>query len=132
MSLLKSERLDGVHPDLCVVVRRAAEACPFDIIVLEGVRSYERQKKLVAQGASKTMKSRHLRQPDGYGHAVDLAPVLDTDGDGDTEPSWHWPHYDQLAPVVFAAASELSIPVEWGGDWTRFKDGPHWQLPDGY
>lgn len=124
MGLRKQERLAGVHDDLARVAQRAAELCPFDIIVLEGVRTLERQQKLVAQGASRTMKSRHLT-----GHAIDLAPVLDTDGDGDVEVSWHWPHYNQLAPIVFKAAEELGVPVEWGGAWTTFKDGPHWQLP---
>lgn len=127
--LRKPERLVGVHPDLVSVVERAAEICPFDIIVLEGVRSIELQRKHVASGASRTMKSRHLKQPSGWGCAVDLAPVVDTDGDGAVEPSWHWPHYFQLEPIVKQAADELGVPVEWGGDWTSFKDGPHWQLP---
>lgn len=122
--LLREERLTGVHPDLVRVVRRAAQDAPFDLIVLEGMRTKERQKKLVAQGASKTMESRHLT-----GHAVDLAPVLDTDGDGDKEASWHWPHYFTLAPIVKAAAEEEKVLLEWGGDWVSFKDGPHWQLP---
>ncbi|WP_205671764.1 M15 family metallopeptidase [Acinetobacter bereziniae] len=29
------------------------------------------------------------------------------------------------------AAKELGIEIEWGGDWKKFKDGPHWQLPLG-
>jgi peptidoglycan L-alanyl-D-glutamate endopeptidase CwlK len=28
-----------------------------------------------------------------------------------------------------AAAKAEKVPVEWGGDWTTFKDGPHYQLP---
>ena len=27
------------------------------------------------------------------------------------------------------AAEDIGIPLEWGGDWTSFKDGPHFQLP---
>ncbi|MBO0346023.1 peptidoglycan-binding protein [Roseibium sp. CAU 1637] len=27
------------------------------------------------------------------------------------------------------AADELGVPVEWGGDWRSFFDGPHFQLP---
>jgi len=23
----------------------------------------------------------------------------------------------------------LRIPIEWGGDWKSFPDGPHYQLP---
>ncbi|MGE0830221.1 MAG: M15 family metallopeptidase, partial [Hyphomonadaceae bacterium] len=28
-----------------------------------------------------------------------------------------------------AAASSLAVPLEWGGDWASFRDGPHYQLP---
>jgi peptidoglycan L-alanyl-D-glutamate endopeptidase CwlK len=122
--LRHEERLAGVDASLAAVVKEAAKNAPFDVVVLEGLRSQERQKQLVAQGASKTMSSKHL-----VGKAVDLAPVLDTDGDGKVEASWHWPHYSQLAPVVKAAADRLGVKVQWGGDWRTFKDGPHWELP---
>ena len=112
-------RLAGVHPDLVRVVRRAVEVAPLAFAVLEGVRSIERQRALVARGASKTMNSRHLT-----GHAVDLAP-LGPDG----KVSWDWPLYHRLAPAMKEAAKAEGVPIEWGGDWTRFKDGPHWQLP---
>jgi len=23
----------------------------------------------------------------------------------------------------------VKVPIEWGGDWKTFKDGPHFQLP---
>lgn len=122
--LRREERLAGVHPELKRVVMEAAAHAPFDITVLEGLRSQERQAYLVKTGASQTLESRHLT-----GHAVDIAPTLDTDGDGDDEPSWHWGHYNMLAPYVKQAAKDLGVEVEWGGDWKKFKDGPHWQLP---
>ena len=125
----KQERLETVHPDLAGVIRLAADSTPFDLVVLEGARTKERQKYFVKTKASKTMRSRHIPDKSGYSKAVDVAPMLDTDGDGDREPSWHWPHYDVLAPHVKAAAHKLGIPVEWGGDWKTFRDGPHWQLP---
>ncbi|NNC72458.1 MAG: M15 family metallopeptidase [Sphingomonadaceae bacterium] len=112
------DRLAGVHDDLVRVIRRAAETAPLPFAVLEGLRSRDRQRQLVARGASKTMNSRHLT-----GHAVDIAP-LDAEG----TISWDWPLYHKLAPAVKAAAAELGVAVEWGGDW-RWKDGPHWQLP---
>lgn len=112
-------KLEGVHRDLANVVGRAIELAPFPFVVLEGLRSVERQRQLVAQGASKTMRSRHLN-----GHAVDLAPLRP-----DGSVSWDWPLYHKLAPTMKAAAKELGIPIEWGGDWKSFKDGPHWQLP---
>lgn len=112
-------RLTGVHDNLARVIRRAAETAPLPFAVLEGLRSRDRQRQLVATGASKTMNSRHLT-----GHAVDIAPLGDNG-----QISWDWPLYHKLAPAVKAAAAELGVAIEWGGDWRRFRDGPHWQLP---
>lgn len=113
-------RLSGVHDDLVRVVKKAAAMSDLDFTVLEGMRTLERQKQLFAQHATKTMRSRHLD-----GHAVDLAPMLEG------EVRWDWPLYFKLANVVKAAAQLESVPIEWGGDWRTFKDGPHWQLPWG-
>jgi len=111
-------RLQGVHPDLVKVVRQAAEICPLTFIVTEGMRTLERQKELVAKGASKTLRSRHLT-----GHAIDLAAKIGA------EVRWDWPLYEQLARAMKVAAEDVDVPIEWGGDWPTFKDGPHFQLP---
>jgi peptidoglycan LD-endopeptidase CwlK len=116
--------LEGVHADLVAVVQRAAEITPIDFVITEGVRTLERQKLLVAKGASRTMKSRHLLAgAEHVSHAVDLAAVIE----GTVQ--WHWPLYTQLADAMKTAADELGVPIEWGGDWRTFKDGPHFQLP---
>lgn len=112
------QRLEGVHPDLVRVVKRAANMSSIDFTVLEGLRTIERQRQLLAQGATTTLKSRHLD-----GHAVDLATLVGG------EVRWDWPLYHKLAEVVKAAALAEKVLVEWGGDWKKFKDGPHWQLP---
>lgn len=112
------DRLVGVHPDLVAVVHRAIQLTEVNFTVLEGRRSLARQKELVAKGASQTTNSRHLT-----GHAVDLGALV-----GGTV-CWDWPPYHQIAAAMKAAARELNIPIEWGGDWTAFKDGPHFQLP---
>ena len=110
-------RLRGVHPDLVAVVKRAIEITDTDFTVLEGLRSEERQARLVAAGASRTMRSRHLT-----GHAVDLAAYVDG------RVSWDWPLYYRIAKAVKKAARELGVDIDWGGDWKSFRDGPHWQL----
>lgn len=112
------DRLSGVHPDLIKVVNRAIEITTCDFAVIEGVRSKARQEQLVKAGASQTMKSRHLT-----GHAVDLGAYVNG------SVRWDWPLYNQLADVMKKAAAELKVPIEWGGDWTTLKDGPHFQLP---
>jgi peptidoglycan L-alanyl-D-glutamate endopeptidase CwlK len=120
LSARSRQRLTGVHQDLVRVVLRAAELTEVDFVVTEGVRTLARQKQLVAAGASKTLRSRHLT-----GHAVDLAAVVGG------QVRWDWPLYHKLADAMKRAAAELGVPLEWGGDWRTFKDGPHFQLPWG-
>lgn len=112
------DRLSGVHQDLVEVVKRAIEITEVDFAVLEGVRSKTRQEQLVKAGASQTMRSRHLT-----GHAVDLGAYVGG------QVRWDWPLYYKIADAIKKAAAELNVPIEWGGDWKTFKDGPHFQLP---
>jgi peptidoglycan LD-endopeptidase CwlK len=111
------KKLEGVHDDLVRVVRRAADLSEVDFIVTEGLRSMKRQRELVAAGASKTLKSRHLT-----GHAIDFAPVVNG------EVTWKWPPFFLIADAFKRAARELGVAIVWGGDWLRFKDGPHIEL----
>ena len=115
----RSEKnLVGVNPALVAVARRALELSPIDFGITEGLRSRERQKQMVAAGASQTMKSRHLT-----GHAVDVVAYLGSN------ISWEWKYYEQIATAFKQAGAELGTPIEWGGDWKTLKDGPHFQLP---
>lgn len=118
LSLGSLAKLKGVHPDLVRVIKKAAEITKVEFAVIEGLRTLERQKQLVAAGASKTLKSRHLT-----GHAADVVPLVDG------RIRWDWPIYHKLAPFIKAAARAENVPIEWGGDWKSFPDGPHWQLP---
>jgi peptidoglycan L-alanyl-D-glutamate endopeptidase CwlK len=86
--------------------------------VIEGLRTIEKQKENVANGASQTMNSRHIT-----GHAVDLMP-LDADG----KAAFDWNLYNQLAPAIKAAAALEGVAIVWGGDWKTLKDGPHFEL----
>jgi len=112
------QRLAGVHPDLMRVARRALELSPVDFAVIEGLRTTKRQAQLLKAGASKTMRSRHLT-----GHAIDVAPIIAG------QVRWDWPPFHQIAAAMKQAAADLGVPIEWGGDWRTFKDGPHFQLP---
>lgn len=119
LSATSLARLRGVHPDLVRVIKRAAKDTKVPFMVVEGLRTPERQKQLLKAGATKILNSRHIT-----GHAVDLVPLIDG------KPSWHWPQYRKLAPFIWAAArAEGNVPLEWGGDWKSFPDAPHWQLP---
>lgn len=115
--------LKKVHPDLVRVVKRAAQMTDLDFIVTCGARTIEEQREMVKKGASKTMKSRHIIAANGFSHAVDLAAMIGG------KLKWDWPLYSRLAKTMKAAAKAEKVPIEWGGDWTSFKDGPHFQLP---
>ena len=56
----KPQRLRKVHPHLRKVIKEAAPLLPFDIQILEGARTRNRQKQYVKRGSSRTMNSRHL------------------------------------------------------------------------
>lgn len=115
----RTERnLKGVHPDLVKVVRKAFAMAQVDPVITEGLRTKARQQELFRQGATRTMNSRHLD-----GHAVDVAFIIGG------KVRWDWPLYKSFADVMKAAAKAVNVPIEWGGDWKTFKDGPHFQLP---
>jgi peptidoglycan L-alanyl-D-glutamate endopeptidase CwlK len=114
------QKLEGVHPDLVKVVLEAITISDVDFRVTEGLRTLKRQKELFKAGATKTLNSRHLGP---VSHAVDLVALVGL------EVRWDWPLYDEIAKSMKAAAKALRVPIEWGGDWKTFKDGPHFQLP---
>jgi peptidoglycan L-alanyl-D-glutamate endopeptidase CwlK len=130
LSKASRDTMKGVHPDLVKVVERAIQLTDVDFKVGEGVRSVARQKKLVAEGKSKTMNSRHIPGKDGLGKAVDLWVIKNG------TVVWDVPSYVQLSKFVLQAAKELNVSIRWGGDWDRdgdhkdekFFDGPHYEL----
>lgn len=106
LSQTSLNRLNGVHPDLVRVVKRAIEITDIDFTVLEGLRTTARQKQLVAQGASQTMKSKHIE-----GNAVDLGAYVKGG------VNWDEANYYPIMAAMAQAAHELKIPVRSGGCW---------------
>lgn len=148
-------KLVDVHPQMVAVVKRAIVLTESDFTVFDGVRSARKQHRLYKRKASKldgyNRIPKHQRQPDGYGHAVDLVPWING------QARWEWePIYD-IAAAMKQAAEELDVLIRWGGSWTQltgsnqtpeemqqsyvarkleegkraFPDGPHYELlPD--
>jgi peptidoglycan L-alanyl-D-glutamate endopeptidase CwlK len=119
-------KLQGVHDDLVRVVMRAAMISPIPFQVTEGLRTIQRQKELKRKGMSKTLNSRHLT-----GHAVDIVPIVDLNGDGKVagDEMWHHSQLVKLSPYIKQAFKIEGVAYEWGGDWKGGWDKPHWQLP---
>jgi peptidoglycan L-alanyl-D-glutamate endopeptidase CwlK len=140
-------RLEGVDERLVRVVCSAIRLTNVDFGVSEGLRTEERQKELVASGASKTMKSKHLD-----GRAVDLVGYIGG------KVSWEVTTYDDIAEAMKMAAQAEGVKLRWGAAWhiddiceykgtmeeamndyidlrrsqgrRPFIDAPHWELMD--
>ena len=96
-------RLEGVDHRLVMVLEEVVKY--FDITVIEGLRSQDRQNELVEQGKSKTKFGKHVK-----GLAVDIAPYpIDWNARDDF-------HY--LGGFVLGVAAKMGINVRWGGDWS--------------
>jgi len=107
LSTRSMSRLIGINPDLIGVVTQAIKTTKVDFGVTCGMRTVEEQEKLVASGASQTMKSKHLE-----GRAVDLVAYVGSN------ITWQLNMYDDLADAMGDAACKLEVPIKWGAAWT--------------
>ena len=96
-------------------VLKALKAKGWQPVVISGRRSVAQQRKIVAAGRSRTMKSYHL-----CGRAADIM---------DRRHGWRGPaanpNFKFWRDLGVAARAE---GLEWGGDWKRIKDVPHVQI----
>ena len=117
------ERLEKVHPDLAQLIRDVG--VNHDLIVIEGARSLEDEKKAIATGHSALkdpMRSKHVIDPDKrpLALAVDIGPypLVWTNIEG----------FKKLGAAAKELAAARGLSIRWGGDWTKFKDMPHVEL----
>lgn len=99
-------RLEGVDERMVRVVKTAISFSNVDFGVIQGLRTIEEQRELVAKGASQTMKSKHL---DGL--AVDLMAYVGSRG------SWELSLYDDITDAMKLAAIEEGVSIRWGAAW---------------
>ena len=103
-------KLTNVHPDLVRVVQKAIELSTTDFSVTEGERSLAQQQANVKKGVSQTLKSKHLKQDDGFVHAVDLVPY---------PVNWEINAFYPIAHAMQQAAEALNVNIRWGGCWAK-------------
>lgn len=115
-------RSKGVDENLLAVATRAQQisGIPFAIGDKGGMRDQATQDQLVGGGFSQTRNSNHLT-----GRALDLLPVVNGKMVAEGTPAQH----AEVARAMKQAATELGVPVNWGGDWQSFKDVAHFELP---
>jgi peptidoglycan L-alanyl-D-glutamate endopeptidase CwlK len=121
-------KLETCHPDIQKVFNEVIKHV--DCSILQGVRTVEEQEELVRTGKSQTMNSKHLKQADGYSHAIDVVPYpID------------WSNRERFilfAGKVLGIAKAMSVDLVSGIDWNddgnikdhSFFDAPHFELKD--
>jgi D-alanyl-D-alanine carboxypeptidase len=91
--------------------------------VVQGLRTFAEQDELYAKGRTKpgaiVTQARGGESNHNFGLAVDLCPFTND------KPDWNAPMTVWAAIGTSAAAQGL----EWGGQWKKFLDKPHVQLP---
>jgi peptidoglycan LD-endopeptidase CwlK len=107
LSTRSMSRLEGINPDIIRVVTEAIKLTKVDFGVTCGMRTVEEQEKLVASGASQTMKSKHLE-----GRAVDLVAYVGS------SVTWQLNMYDDIADAMAMASRKLDVPLKWGAAWS--------------
>ena len=119
----------GLHPDLIVLATEAIKVTPYDFgINGSTVRTLEEQEKLVEQGKSKTMASRHIPS----NNECYLSCALDFNVYVDGKITWNIDYFRPVVQAFITTAIELGIQIELGILWRTFTDGPHVALNRDY
>ena len=137
------EKLKGVHPQLVKLMTEAVKESPYDFRIVQGVRTAEYQNGLYQQGRTKPgkvvtncdgfkNKSNHQAKADGYGHAIDIF-ICGVVENGQYRKFTTQEGYDNkkmtlVATHVKNVAQKLGIDIKWGGNWSKFKDYPHFEI----
>ena len=96
------ERLRGVDSRLVNVLNELIKM--MDVTIIEGLRSAERQKELLAKGATKVKYSKHME-----GKAVDLAPYPI---DWENRDGFYY-----MGGMIRGISKQMGINIRFGGDW---------------
>lgn len=111
LGTVSASRLQEAQVDLARVVRRAIELTEQDFAVFEALRTLDRQRELVAAGASRTLDSYHLADRYGQSHAVDLVPFIAG------KVQWQDGPCLTVARAMHRAARQFGVAVTWGAVW---------------
>lgn len=132
---MASRKIEDLHPKLQPLAQRFVENCRaagVEVLITCTFRSNAEQAQLYAQGRTLPGKIITNAKPGQSKHnntienraaslAFDIVPMVDGKPQWDAKhPAW------QVCGRIGRA-----LGLEWAGDWVRFKEYPHFQLPDG-
>ncbi|KWX89007.1 hypothetical protein AMQ83_03200 [Paenibacillus riograndensis] len=130
-------RLGGLHPVLLAAAHVLIQRCyarGTPVVITQGLRTIAEQNALYAQG--RTQKGPIVTNARGgssfhnYGLAMDFALLL-PDGQNISWDMSRDRDGDKLADWQEVVQEAKRLGLEWGGDWTSFKDYSHLQMAFG-
>lgn len=116
------KRIKLLHPkiraDATILINAIEQKLGMRMRVTQGLRTIAEQNALFEQGRSKPGKivtnAKGGESYHNFGLAIDLCEIRN----GEAIWECDWP---RIAPIA------KNLGWEWGGDWTTFKDRPHFQ-----
>ena len=137
------ERLDTCHPDIIAIMNELIKI--YDVSVIEGIRTAEKQKEYFETGRSKLdgvhKKSKHQDDGSGVSRAIDIMPYKKGTNAFSGKVSDNERFYFMMG-IVYAISEKLlsegkiSHRIRFGLDWDgdhiysdqNFNDLPHMEL----
>lgn len=140
------DRLKGVHPFLVEIIKQGIKNSPFDFGIPNygGLRTSKDQRELYAIGRTVDVGERkpvtycdgvnkvsnHQMRKDGFGWAFDIFIYYNG------KASWNVDRLEAVARHLIKWSEVISQEnpefenyyLSWGGDWSRFKDYPHFEM----
>lgn len=129
-----SARFIGLHPVVLAAATALIERCyarGVPILITQGLRTIAEQNALYEQGRTKpgaiVTNARGGYSYHNFGMAVDFALLLPNG----SSVSWDMKldgNKNNVADWQEVVQEAKKLGLEWGGDWTSFKDYPHFQM----
>jgi peptidoglycan L-alanyl-D-glutamate endopeptidase CwlK len=130
-------RLEGIQPILIDILKAAIVDSPYDFGIPQfgGLRTAEDQNMLYQKG--RDLPGKIVTNVDGYNKLSNHQPkegevlgnAFDIYAYVERKASWKKVHLEAIAEhIKKVALDEFCVVLTWGGDWTRFRDLPHYQL----
>jgi peptidoglycan LD-endopeptidase CwlK len=133
MDSITKERISKLHPSVREELTKIILECDAALTgkakvrVTQGLRTFEEQKQMYAIGRTKAGKkvtnAKEGQSIHNYGFAVDICMIIaGKEASWDTTKDWD---NDKVADWYECVKIFAKNGWEWGGNWKKFKDLPH-------
>lgn len=135
MDTVTLQKIEELHPIVRDEVKKIIEECDnalsgnAKVRITQGLRTFQQQEKLYAQGRTipgkKVTNAKPGQSIHNYGFAVDICLIIDGKyASWDTAKDWDG---DRISDWNECVKIFSKYGWEWGGSWKTFKDLPHFQ-----